>query len=154
MTSEERIRRQWELVEIAGRIYDKKGFQPVAGRIIGILTVMDKEMYTFDELVEELKVSKSSVSNALKVLELSDAIEYITLTGDRKRYFRLRKRDKFSLIDEHKNILSTSRDYLKEVLELKADKQSENSVFIGNLIDMLDFYLDRFEDLKKEYNNQ
>ena len=36
MTSEERIRRQKELVEALGRLYDKKGFQPVAGRICKI----------------------------------------------------------------------------------------------------------------------
>lgn len=152
MTTEERIKRQKELVEIAGRFYDKKGFQPIAGRIIGLLTVMDKEQYTFDEIVDALQVSKSSVSNALKLLELSDSIEYITISGDRKRYFQLKKREKFSLIDEHRNMLITSRDYLQNVLELKANKKSENSIFIRNLIEMLDFFLGKFEELKKEFS--
>lgn len=151
MTTEERIKRQKELVEQAGRIYYKKGLQPIAGRIIGLLTVMDKEQYTFDEIVEELKVSKSSVSNALKMLELSDSIEYITLPGDRKRYFQLKKRDRFALVDEHRKMFTLSRDYLKEVLDVKANKQSESSVFIKNLIEMLDFYLEKFEELKKEF---
>ena len=151
MTAEERIKRQRELVELAGRFYDKRGLQPIAGRIIGLLTVMDKEQYTFDEIVEELKVSKSSVSNALKVLEIADSIEYSTITGDRRRYFQLKKRDRFSLIDDHQSMLNTSRDYLKKVLDLKADKKSENSLFIKDLIDMLDFFLGRFEELKKEF---
>lgn len=151
MTTEDRIKHQKELVELAGRFYDKKGLQPIAGRIIGLLTVMDKEQYTFDEIVEELQVSKSSVSNALKLLEFADAIEYTTVPGDRKRYFQLRKRERFALIDEHRNMLITSRDYLKKVLELKVNKQSENSVFIKNVIGMLDFFLDKFEELKKEY---
>jgi DNA-binding MarR family transcriptional regulator len=154
MTSEDRIHRQKELVEMAGRFYDKKGFQPIAGRIMGLLTVMDKEQYTFDEIVEELSVSKSSVSNALKILEMADSIEYITIPGDRKRYFQLKKRDRFALIDEHYKVLNISRDYLIKVLDLKINKQSENSVFISHLIEMLDFFLGRFDELKKEFINQ
>jgi DNA-binding transcriptional regulator GbsR (MarR family) len=151
MTSEERIRRQKEMVEIAGRYYDKKGLQPIAGRILGLLTVMDKEQFTFDEIVEELLISKSSASNALRLLEMANHIEYITIPGDRKRYFQIKRLDRFALIDEHRVALNTTRNYLKAVLELKANKQSNSSVFIENLIDMLNFYLEKFEELKKEY---
>jgi DNA-binding transcriptional regulator GbsR (MarR family) len=151
MTSEERIKHQKEMVETLGRIYDKEGFQPIAGRILGLLLVMDKERFTFDEIVEELHISKSSASNALQMLEIRQLVEYITIAGDRKRYFQMKKPDRFSLIDEHKTKLSASRDYLKAILELKADKNSENAVLIKNLIDMLDFFLRKFEELKKEY---
>ncbi len=68
MTSEERLQKQKELIESLGRYYDKQGFQPIAGRLLGMLIVMDKEMFTFDEIVEELKISKSSASNAIKTL--------------------------------------------------------------------------------------
>lgn len=153
MTTEERIKRQKELIEVAGRFYDKKGFQPIAGRILGLLTIMDKEQYTFDEIVEELKISKSSASNALRMLELSNSIEYITLSGDRKRYFQIKKREKFALINEHQQVLKETRDYLKIVLELKANSSSANALFLDDLIDMLDFFLDKFEELKKEYLN-
>jgi DNA-binding transcriptional regulator GbsR (MarR family) len=154
MTSEERIKRQKEMVEMVGRFYDKKGLQPIAGRILGLLTVMDKEQFTFDEIVEELKISKSSASNALRLLEMADNIEYITVSGDRKRYFQIKKRDKFSLVDEHTQMLKGTREYLKNVLDLKANKQSGNALFIENVIDMLDFFLDKFEELKKEYTGK
>ena len=152
MTSEERIKRQKELVEVAGRFYDKKGLQPIAGRILGLLTVMDKEQFTFDEIVEELQISKSSASNALRLLEMADGVEYITLPGDRKRYFQLKRRDKYALIDEHRTTLISTRDYLKSVLDLKANRQSGSAVFIGNMIDMLNFYIEKFEELRKEYD--
>lgn len=152
MTTEERIQRQKELVETAGRYYDKKGLQPTAGRIIGLLTIMDKERFTFDEIVEELNVSKSSVSNALRILEMANSIEYITLPGDRKRYFQLKKTDKFAMIDEYKSALSEVKTNMQAILELKANPQSENSVFLWNLIDMLDFFLSKFEELKQEYS--
>ena len=151
MTSEERIKRQKELVEAMGRIYDKEGFQPIAGRILGLLTIMDKEQFTFDEIVEELQISKSSASNALHILEIRDIIEYVTKSGDRKRYFRLKKLDKFSLIDDHISKLKKTNDFLQNVLVLKANKNSEISSFILDMVDMLNFFLDKFEELKKEY---
>ena len=151
MTSEERIKRQKELVEAMGRVYDKEGFQPIAGRILGLLTIMDKEQFTFDEIVEELQISKSSASNALHMLEIRDIIEYVTKSGDRKRYFRMKKLDKFSLIDDHISKLKKTNDFLQNVLELKANKNSENSLFILDMVDILNFFLDKFEELKKEY---
>ncbi len=151
MTSEERIKKQKELVEALGRLYDKKGFQPVAGRVLGLLLVMDKEQYTFDEIVEELKISKSAASNALRMLEVANIIEYFTLPGERKRYFQIKKPDKFSLIDEHKTNLEASLKFFQNAWELKANKNSENSILLQNLIKMLNFFLDKFEELKKEY---
>jgi len=134
-----------------GRVYDKEGFQPIAGRILGLLTIMDKEQFTFDEIVEELQISKSSASNALHMLEIRDIIEYVTKSGDRKRYFRMKKLDKFSLIDDHISKLKKTNDFLQNVLELKANKNSENSLFILDMVDILNFFLDKFEELKKEY---
>jgi len=151
MTSEERIKRQKELVETMGRVYEKEGFQPIAGRILGLLIIMDKEQFTFDEIVEELQISKSSASNALRLLEIREFIEYITRPGDRKRYFQLRKLDKFALVDEHLFKLKSARDYLQAVMELKANKDSENALFINNVVDILNFFLDKFEEFKKEY---
>lgn len=154
MTTEDRIKRQKDMVEMAGRFYDKKGLQPVAGRIMGLLMIMDKEKYTFDEIVEELKISKSSVSNALRILEIADYIEYTTISGDRKRYFQIKKLDKYALINEHYKTLSGTRDFLKTVLDLKADKNSENAVFIKNLLDMLNYFLDQFNDMREEYEKK
>jgi DNA-binding transcriptional regulator GbsR (MarR family) len=151
MTSEERIKKQKDLIETMGCQFDKEGFQPITGRIFGLLIVMDKEQYTFDEIVEELKISKSSASNALRMLELRNIIEYITIPGDRKRYFQLKKLDKFSMIDDHKDKLNSTRLFLQAAYELKANKNSDNALMLANLINMLNFFLEKFEDLKKEY---
>jgi hypothetical protein len=74
--------------------------------------------------------------------------------GDRKRYFRLKMRDKYALIDEHHKTLSETRDYLKIVLELKADRNSGTSVFIKDILDMLNFFLDHFMELKSIYEKK
>ena len=100
MEESERIQKQKELIESIGRDNEKDGFQPVAARIMGLLMVMDKEEYTFDEIVEEMQISKSTVSNALRNLELRGVLEYVTYPGDRKRYFRFVSANISDMIDE------------------------------------------------------
>lgn len=86
------------MVETLGRINEHDGMQPVAGRIYALLMVMDKENFTFDEIVEELNISKSSASIAIKMLQIRGLIEYFTLPGDRKRYFRIKRHEPFKLL--------------------------------------------------------
>jgi len=154
MTSEERLKKQKELVEMVGQTYAKKGLPHTTGRILGLLTIMDKEQYTFDEIVEELQISKASASNSLRMLEMKNIIQYNTVAGDRKRYFRIRKQDRFSLIDEHMTGMKETRDFLQTVLDLKANKTSDNAIILGDFIEMLNFYLPKFEELKKEYQKR
>jgi len=100
MTKGERLKKQKELIEEIGIYFDKEGFQPIAGRILALLMVMDKERFTFDEIVEELQISKSAASITLRNLEIRGNIEYITLPGERKRYFQLNRKNIFTIIDK------------------------------------------------------
>ncbi|PKP09023.1 MAG: hypothetical protein CVU09_13235 [Bacteroidetes bacterium HGW-Bacteroidetes-4] len=150
MNTEERIKKQRELIEKIGLYFDKEGFQPIAGRILGLLMVMDKEQFTFDEIVEELQISKSSASNALKNLEIREDIEYITLPGDRKRYFQVRKQDKFTLIKGFEKKMRQSMDMFDCILSLKADKNSSNAVFLKEMKDTMEFVLTQLNKLIEE----
>ncbi|MFO8086573.1 MAG: MarR family transcriptional regulator [Bacteroidales bacterium] len=151
MNTEDRIKHQKQLVERLGQEYEKDGMQPVAGRILALLMVMDKEEYTFDEIIEELQISKSSASVALKMLQLRNIVEYITHPGDRKRYFRIRTQEPFMLIDEFREKLQSNQDILKEIIKHKANKDSQNVRLFNNLVAMMDFFLDNFDKLKSEY---
>ncbi len=57
----ERIQKQ-ELIERIRRNNERDSFQPMLARILGLLMVMDKEEYTFDEIVDEMQISKSSAN--------------------------------------------------------------------------------------------
>lgn len=152
MTSEERLKNQKNLVEEIGRHFDKEGFQPIAGRIYGLLMVMDKEQYTFDEITEELSISKSSASNALKNLEIRGDIEYVTLPGDRKRYFQLKKHDKFAIIEDSEKKIGAFKSMIKCILDLKADVNSNNGQYLTEVMDVMEYILRKMAQLKIEYN--
>ena len=154
MNTKERIKTQWDLVDTIGRMYEKQGFGMIPGRVIGFLTVMDKEQFTFEEIVDALQISKSSASNALRLLEVRNQIEYFTLPGDRKRYFHVRRQDRFALIDEHQTMLRKSRDLFHAMHEVKADKKSPTAIFLKDMENLMNVFLDMFDEVKAEFMNK
>jgi len=152
MKAEERIQKQKILVEEIGAQFDQEGMSPVTGRVLALLMIMDKEQYTFDEIVEELEISKSSASVALKTLEIRGNIEYITLPGDRKRYFRLKARNPFVLIDDFVDKMKGFQKVQERILELKADQSSRISTFLIELNGIIDFVINHTEELKEQYS--
>ena len=111
---------------------------------------MDQELYTFEEIVSELKISKSTASVAIKNLLIRDAIEYITLPGDRKRYFRTKISNKDIGIKDFITWLKRFKEITVEAIDLKEDKESRMSKFYENIIARLNLYIPKMEKLNDE----
>jgi DNA-binding transcriptional regulator GbsR (MarR family) len=154
MEESERLRKQKELVEYIGRQNEKEGFQPVSARILGLLMVMDKEEFTFEEIVEEMKISKSSASNALKNLELRGVIEYITHPGDRKRYFRFISVDIKSIVNEVEKKMQLNLETIGQIIRLKKDLNSRNAVSLTNVTHGIEFFIQQLDKFKDEYKTK
>jgi DNA-binding transcriptional regulator GbsR (MarR family) len=84
--------------EHLGVSFDKIGFPPLAGRVVAYLMLSDPPYRTFDEIVEHLQASKSSISTTLKYLEQMELTTYKTFPGDRRRHFRVAPKRWVSLI--------------------------------------------------------
>lgn len=154
MENVDRIKKQKELIEQIGRENEREGFQPVPARILGLLMVMDKEEYTFEEIVEEMQISKSSASTALKNLEIRGIIEYITYPGDRKRYFRFVSGEIDGLINEMENKLKRNLFIINQIIDLKKDPNSRNSNFLRTISKGMEFFIKNLDELKIAYKKE
>lgn len=154
MEESERIKKQRELIERIGRNNERDGFQPVTARILGLLMVMDKEEYTFDKIVDEMQISKSSASNALRNLELRGVIEYVTYPGDRKRYFRFVSGDINEIIAEIEKRMQQKLHIMQQIIELKKNPNSRNAKFLKNVLEGINFFIENLEKLKTEYKDK
>ncbi|MDO3695721.1 transcriptional regulator [Wenyingzhuangia sp. chi5] len=77
-----------ELVEKLGVHFEKKeGLAPVAARVFSYIVLNGKGGTTFEELIENLCASKSTISTHLTHLQGLNKIKYYTKTGDRKKYY-------------------------------------------------------------------
>ncbi|MDN5349469.1 MAG: hypothetical protein PWQ54_865 [Bacteroidales bacterium] len=151
MTTEERVRLQKQFVETIGLEYEKEGMQPVSGRILALLMVMDKECFTFDEIIEELEISKSAASVALRMLQLRNNVEYITFPGDRKRYFRLKRVEPYHIFEETRRKMLRDIENIGKILALKANPDTPNSQFLKEIKQMMEFFIESLDQLKESY---
>ncbi len=154
-TDIERISRQKELIEELGNHLSRHGGQQLCGRILGLLSFSDAEEFTFDEIVSELQVSKSSVSVALNNLLATNKVEYFTRAGDRKRYFRIKTKPMGEAIEEMMNDIQSIYQLQQKALSLKPDKESRSAKNIQKMIQGISFFrqaLDEFK-MKALYGN-
>lgn len=132
--------KQKQLIQRIGIANEEKhGMQPAAARIIGLLYVSDKPELTFEEIMEALQISKSATSNALNLLLQTDKLEYTTLPGDRKRYFRLKISNWKETFAKQMEGLTNFRGLLDEVLENRTKETTEYNKSICELKDFLTF---------------
>ena len=109
-----------ELIEMYGIHFEKLyHLPPLASRILSNLIVDACSVgLTFEVLVERLDASKSSVSINLNLLLKLGKINYYTVAGDRKKYFRAspfseRFANYLKILDFEESILDRMFEYRK-----------------------------------------
>ena len=131
--------KQKEVVEKIGINYEGAGMQPAAARVMGLLYVADRPELTFDEIIDCLKISKSAASNAINLLLQTGQIEYITFSGDRKRYFRLKISNWREGFAKKIETMTDFSKLLRQALEVRNPETQEYNASIEELVNFLDF---------------
>lgn len=146
--------KQQTLIERIGVFQEKTGMQPVAGRIIGLLYVSDKPELTFDEIREVLGISKSATSNALNLLQHLNRLDYITYSGDRRRYFRLNLNRWRELVIKEIDAVTDFSDTLMEVVAERTKETPEYNQDLKDLADFLQYLNKEMPKLLKQWEEQ
>ena len=76
----------WQMIEAGGRTAETFGVSRLFGQIYALL-YLKNEALSLDQIVEELSVSKASVSIACRQLNTFGAIRRITMRGDRRDFY-------------------------------------------------------------------
>ncbi|WP_421895366.1 GbsR/MarR family transcriptional regulator [Marinoscillum sp.] len=138
--------RQKELIEKMGVLNEKYGFAPAVARIQALLVIADETALTFDQIRETLGLSKSATSNAINFLLQSNRLEYITKTGDRRRYFRSMVHKWKDFFHEQTQSVKQLSDTLSEVLRERTGETVDFNSHLKELIDFLEFYRSSADD--------
>jgi len=118
------------LVEKLGvHLENREQLAPVAARILSYIILTGKKGATFEDMVNILCASKSTISTHLCHLQDLNKIEYFTKTGDRKKYFIINKGMVLQHID---NMIHKWVEEREMHLELKNYKETINKNKIEN----------------------
>lgn len=142
-----------KLIEKLGVHFEQKDkIAPVAARIVAYVILNGKKGSTFEELVENLCASKSTISTHLNNLQASSRITYFTKTGDRKKYFILNPDSIIQNIDQmiatwtaQKEIHTEVKAYKVAINNLEETKEEEKFD--------LDFHINFIEFLEQTINS-
>ncbi len=127
---------QKSLIEKFGVIQERSGMQPAAARIVALLLINDKPELSFEEIQQKLNLSKSAVSNAINLLLNIGKISYITMPGQRKRYFKSNIKEWEAEMQKSFESLTTISTILSEIL---AQRPKDTKELNGNLTEVINF---------------
>lgn len=128
-----------KLIEELGVLHEQSGMQPAAARILSLLLVADRTELTFEEIYEALHLSKSATSNALNFLISTNRVEYITRSGERRRYFRFRLQSLKEGVQRSLSGIDTFNMLLKRVLDQRPVGTREFNAGLEEITQFLDF---------------
>ena len=133
-------------------VYKEDNYPPIAGKILGFFYISNEKYFTFDELMIELKVSKSAMSKALKLLlEFGEVNFKIFENNKRKRYFYL---DIQGTIDKLQRLIDAyfmETQLLEETLKIRNNENKDLNEFIKISIKFNKEVLDYLEKKVKEH---
>jgi DNA-binding transcriptional regulator GbsR (MarR family) len=133
MNEKERV----EYVEKVGVFFEQNGFPPMVGRVIGYLMTSNEKGRTFYEIHQFVNASKSSVSTALNKLVEKKLVRYLTISGDRKRYFFLDLKPWIGQTKERAEFFSSFAVLITQCVAIRDDKES---AFTQDLVRLESFY--------------
>lgn len=114
---------------------ESMGLTPVAARVFIYLMLSEEHQATFEQMVDYFGVSKSAVSNALKMLESVKMVDAKTIGGQRKRYFSVNMKNMFS-----EDYLATRIKQFYTILDDIRTTRKVDDDFNGELEDISGLY--------------
>ncbi len=102
---------------------------------MGLLYVSDQKYFTFQELIDTLKISKSAISKSLKfLLEIKEISFKIKKDNKRKRYFYISKRGTIASLQRWIESLTVRQNLLEQILTLRNEDNKELNELIKSQI--------------------
>lgn len=138
------------LVEDFGRYIESEDkLSPLAARILAHLIIDNHKGITFEELVDLLKASKSSVFTNLNILLHKGRITYYTLAGDRKKYYTVSPDDMINRMNEHIKSCANKLTLCRQIIAYKKSvKQPGDRQFLQKQLNYLESFIQYLEQHK------
>jgi len=119
-TKEQLEAQKKQLVEKFGNFMEKQeNLAPIAARIFATLFIDKENGETFEELVNFLGASKSTISTNLNHLTKAGIIVYHTRPGDRKKYYTLSPVGFLARLEEKIEQYKTEHQLVEEIIVFK-----------------------------------
>src|SRR5690606_33768165 len=122
---------------------------PLAARIYATLLISSNEGLTFDEIMDIVQASKSTVSNNLNILVQLNYVEYFTRPGNRKRYFKTSEFYVKNALEQYMALLNKELEIINRVDTYNKENNPEKFNHEQSIRTLFRDYLNEERDLIK-----
>ena len=149
---DDRDKRWRAMHERLTRMLEEVGFPHTIARVYTALTLAEGEGLSTSELVEELEVSKASVSNATQFLVGIDLVERYRVRGSREAHYRIVKGVWGTILARKFAAIGYIRLTVDEALAL--DPTDEARDRLEEMHDVYSFFEKEFEEVQNRWNER
>lgn len=133
------------------------GHPRIYGQILGWLLICNPPYQSFPDLMENLGISKASVSNTTRMLLEAGLIEKVRITGERQIYFRIKEGSVTDFMERQMQLVSDLKDISGKALKLVKEEQQTNPGRLERMFKFHSFLSKEFpvliEKFKKHQNS-
>lgn len=139
-----------KLVENMGVHFERLfNLPPLAARIYILLLLSDRSGLSFEEIRDFVDASKSSVSANINLLLQGERIDFLTKTGDRKRYFKPSPRFLSLRIEESLRLLQKESEIVEQIMCFNTKHQVNG---FASVQPKLEQYALHLREVQEKYN--
>jgi len=146
-----------DYVEEFGMSFEQHGLPRMVGRVLGTLLVSDPPERSAEELAEELRASRGSISSATRTLVQMGLVQRFSRPGERRDRFRVRPGAWRELMRRESASLRAFREMAERGLELMGAADPDAKRGLEEMRDLYVFWerelpalLDRYEEEQLE----
>ncbi len=134
--------------------FENAGLSRTAGRIFGWLLIADPPHQTMNDLVEDLQVSKSTVSTATRTLMQLNLVHRISLPGIRRDYYRIAEGVWQNTMQQQYEQITAFRKLAERGLGLLEPFSNERKARLGEMLDFYVFLEKEFPKILERWQQQ
>lgn len=121
----QRYKNKMEFVDDFSLKLERIGRPRIFGLILGWLIICDPPHQSFPDLMDNLSISKASVSNITRMLLETGLIEKVRITGERQVYFRIKEGSTTEFMERQMQIAVDFKEISKKALDLLENDKTD-----------------------------
>lgn len=133
---------------------EELGHPRIYGQILGWLLICEPPHQSFPDLMENLQISKASVSNVTRLLIGQGLIEKVRVKGERQVYFKLKEGSLVEFMERQLRLTLDLEEITAKGLELAQSEESIDENRLKKANDFHKFLARQSEELIKKYKNE
>lgn len=140
-----------DFVEAFSLKIEELGHPRIYGQILGWLLICDPPHQSFPDLMENLDISKASVSNVTRMLLERGLIEKVRIKGERQIYFKLKEGSIIDFMQKQLRLALDLEEITSKGLEFLSTEKDTDPKRLKKANDFHRFLAEQSENLIEKY---